>query len=103
MKKKRLFYKCFPWKPDFTVAEEHYMQWKKVIFQGGSIIFSQKILRKPPPSISPVESFVFLLEALTSAEAYEVSSSSPSIPPLITAHLQDRTAPAGPFPFPSSL
>lgn len=50
------------------------MEWKKVIFQGGSIIFSQKTLHEPPPSISPVESFEFLLETLTLAEAQKVSS-----------------------------
>lgn len=60
--------------PGLTVAEEYCMEWKKVIFQGGSIIFSQKTLHEPPPSISPVESFEFLLETLTLAEAQKVSS-----------------------------
>lgn len=56
------------------VAKEYCMEWKKVIFQGGSIIFSQKTLHEPPPSIGPAESSEFLLEALTLAEAQKVSS-----------------------------
>lgn len=78
----------------------------KVIFQGGSIIFSQKILHEPPPSISPVESFEFFLEALTSVEAEKVWRSPCPEHCLLSQSLpifREHTALVGPFPFPPSL
>lgn len=83
------------------------MEWKKVIFQGGSIIFSQKILHEPPPSISPMESFEFLLDTLTSVEAQKVSSLPPSLQHSLLSQalliFRKRTVLLGPLPFPPPL
>lgn len=74
--KKAFFTSVFPGRqlPGLTAEKEYCVEWKKVIFQGGSIIFSQKNSHEPLPSTSPVESFEFLLETLTSAEAQKGSS-----------------------------